>query len=112
MGSVTAGGAPIVVRSCARTDSGCRLAVWRSVGGAGSPDIGLDIGQERRLRADDLAQRPPGADFVAPDRQVAGRAADPDDADQLVATDHDGQSAALRKIPTRNLADLGGAAVE
>src|SRR5579863_8082087 len=74
--------------------------------GSGTPDIG----QQRGLRTDDLGERAPGADLVAPDRQVAARAADPDGADELVAVDDDRQSAALVEVAVRILAQLRGAA--
>src|SRR5258706_16137949 len=53
----------------------------------------LHVGQQRRLRAHDLGERAPRADFIAPDRPPRRGAANADSADQLITVDDDRQAA-------------------
>jgi hypothetical protein len=62
------------------------------------------------LRAYDFGQRAPSANFITPGRRIAGGAANPYGADELIAVDNDRQSTPLREIPVRILPQLGGAA--
>src|SRR5215470_18153646 len=58
----------------------------------------LNVGQQRRLRAEHLGHGAPRADLVAPCRRIGRRAADPDGADHLVAVDDDRQAARIGEI--------------
>src|SRR5258707_523217 len=81
-----------------------RLLVRCAVAASASPATGavraaaLHVGQQRRLRAHDLGQRAPSADFVAPHRNARRGTADADSADQLIAVDDDRQAAGIGEI--------------
>src|SRR5882672_4893469 len=91
-----------------------RRAVAASAGAATRAirGVALHVGQQRRLRAHDLGERAPSADFVAPHRNARRGTADADSADQLIAVDDDWQAAGIGEIAEGILAQFRNAALQ
>src|SRR4051812_1972227 len=89
-----------------------RRAVTAGTGATARFRTALHIGEQRRLRPDDLGQCAPSADLIAPDRDARGRTAHTDRADHLVAVDDDRQAAGIGEIAEGVLAQLRRAALQ